>query len=125
VQRALLDDDVNAAVRVYAIWFNAYPGDARNRWRPDLLSDSRVVHFWDEGRSVGRLYFKTLPHIAGRRARQSQDPEGGVLWDAYLLYRSDARWDNQPPDVVSWGSTILLTRDTLSRDLFGLLARPH
>ena len=74
---------------------------------------------------VGRLYFKTLPHLAARRARRSQDPEGGVLWDAYLLYRSDARWDDQPPDVVSWGSTILLTRDTLSRDLFGLLARPH
>jgi hypothetical protein len=125
VQQALLDNDTKAAVRVYAIWFNAYPGDARTRWRPDLLSDSRVVHFWDERKSIGRLYFKTLPHLAARRALQSLDPEGGVLWDAYLLYRSDARWDSQPPDVVSWGSTILLTRDTLSRDFFGMLARPH
>ena len=37
------------------------------------------------------------------------------LIDAYLLYGPQARWDEQPPGLVSWGSTILSTRDSLSR----------
>jgi hypothetical protein len=40
-----------------------------------------------------------------------------------LLYGADARWDQQPPDVVSWGSTILMVRDRLKQDLSGILKR--
>ena len=113
-------------MRVYAIWFNMYPGDARDRWRSSLLSDPRVVHFWDEAQSAGRLFVGVLPRLAAQRAAQSIDVEGDVLWDAYLLFGRDARWevDEAPPDVVSWGSTILLTRETFRRDLLNALARP-
>jgi hypothetical protein len=90
-----------------------------------LLPDSRVVHFWDETRSIGHLFYRTLPRIAARRAPLSKDIEGTVLWDAYLLYGPAARWDadDKPPDVVSWGSTILLTQETFRRDFVAALPR--
>jgi hypothetical protein len=125
VQHTLLDANASAPVRVYAIWFNMYPGDARDRWLHGLLPDSRVVHFWDETRSIGHLFYRTLPRIAARRAPLSKDIEGNVLWDAYLLYGPAARWDadDKPPDVVSWGSTILLTQETFRRDFVAALPR--
>jgi hypothetical protein len=108
---------------VYAVWYNMFPGDSRGHWRADLLTDSRVAHYWDEPRAVGRLYFQNLPRMWEKRARDTVPPQDVILWDAYLLYDGEARWDEQPPDVVSWGSTILLTRDGLKRDLDAVLKR--
>ena len=123
VQQALLGPNANARVRVYAVWFNMFPGDARQRWRDDLLSDTRVAHYWDEQRLVGRLYFQGLPQIWEKRAAETVPPEDLVLWDAYLLYAPNAQWRDQPPDVVSWGATILRTADRLTRDLETVLNR--
>ena len=67
-QEALLARNEQPALRVYAVWFNMFPGDSREYWRPDLLTDSRVVHLWDDERSVGRLYYQLLPKIWERRA---------------------------------------------------------
>jgi hypothetical protein len=63
--------------------------------------------------------------LAARRASESKGTAGSVLWDAYLLYGTDARWDSEPPDAISWGSTILLTRDTLARDLRSAMSVRH
>ena len=117
MQQTLLGLNVDAPLRVYAVWFKMYPGDARERWRADLLTDARVRHYWDEPRSVGRLYLQTLPRIWPLRAAETVLPQADALWDAYLLYPADARWDEQPPDVISWGATILQTQESLDRDL--------
>ena len=111
------------ALRVYAVWFNMFPGDSREYWRADLLTDSRVVHLWDDERSVGRLYYQLLPKIWERRAVGTIPPQDLTLWDAYLLYAPEARWIDEPTDVISWGSTILLTLDRLNRDLKEALKR--
>lgn len=126
MQQTLLDGNPNASVRVYAVWFNMYPGDARNRWRSSLLSDARVVHFWDDVQSIGRLMAGVLPRFATERARQSIDVDDDILWDAYAIYGRDARWDvdGAPPRVISWGSTILLTQETFRQALLDTLARP-
>jgi hypothetical protein len=104
----------NARLRVYAVWFNMYPNDARQRWPATLLTDSRVRHYWDGQREVGRLYLQLLPAIWGRRAAETVLPQADALWDAFLLYAYDAEWAEQPPAVVSWGSPILLTSDALA-----------
>jgi hypothetical protein len=39
----LLSVNPKAPLRVYAVWFNMYPGDARERWRADRLTDPRVA----------------------------------------------------------------------------------
>lgn len=126
VQQTLLDANAGASVRVYAIWFNMYPGDARDRWHSNLLPDARVVHFWDETESVGRLFAGAVRRFGTRRAPPSIELEEDVLWDAYLLYGRDARWeaDDPPADVISWGAPILLTQETFQRDFLSALGRP-
>ena len=123
MQTELLERYPRANVRVYAVWFNMYEGDSRARWRRDLMPDSRVEHFWDEGRALGLRYFDDLARLAGRRAANTKETEGKVLWDAYLLYPTGATWDGSRTNVISWGRTILLTRDTLQRDFVKYAAR--
>ena len=116
VQQTLLEPHRNARLQVYAVWFNMFPGDAREKWRGDLLTDARVVHYWDEQQSVGRLYFQGLPQIWEKRAADTITPQDLALWQAYLLYATDAQWKDQPPEVDSRASTILLTREKLTPD---------
>lgn len=99
-------------------------GDARDRWRADLLPDRRVQHWWDEGRIVGRRLLDDLrPHHA-LRAPGSKDFRGPILWDAYLLFDRRARWGATMPAPVSWGYTILAARDTLAEHVNRQLRNP-
>ena len=126
MKQTLLDANPTAPVRVYAIWFKMYPGDARERWRPTLLDDSRALQFWDNAKVMGRLFFNHLPTLAARQVSPSVAIEGDVLWDAYLLYGPDARWKDADltKGVASWGSTILSTQDEFLRDFLSLIAGP-
>ena len=117
MHETLLEPQPEVSLSVYAVWFSMVSTDARERWRAQLLPDPRVVHYWDESRSVGRSLFETVPRIWPSRAAESRRPQGGVLWDAYLLFGPDARWDDETPRVLSWGHTILMTRERLARDL--------
>jgi len=121
VQQALLDPQPDARLRVYAVWFAMYPDDARDQWRARLLPDERVAHFWDEPRSVGTLLFRNLPGFWEKRAAETKQPVDGVLWDSWLLFGPDARWDDEAPPLVSWGYTILMTRTRLERDFHRIL----
>jgi hypothetical protein len=113
VQKELLERHPSAALKVYAVWFNMVGGDERSRWQRDLLTDSRVAHFWDEKKVIGRWYAKHLEYKGS----------GGVLWDAWALYGPEARWDQGPSHRVDWGRTIVGTRDKLRQQFEGLLGR--
>ena len=89
-------------------------GDARDRWRPDLLTDRRVEHWWDDNRVVGKRLLEDLRPYASVRAAGSKEFRGQVLWDAYLLFDGRARWGTTLPAPVSWGYTILAARDALA-----------
>ena len=117
VQRTLKDPAIDSRLRVYAIWLNMFPGDARQHWRDTLLTDPRVRHYWDEQRVVGRLYLQTLPAIWPKRSTETVLPDADALWDAYLLYGRDTDWADQPPAVISWGAPILRSSEALARDL--------
>jgi hypothetical protein len=121
VQQTLLGPNLNAPLRVYAVWFNMYPGDARVRWRAELLTDARVRHYWDEQRSVGRVFLQILPRLWPVRAPETVLSQADALWDTYLLYPADARWDEEPPSAFSWGTTILQTKESLDRNVLQLL----
>jgi len=110
-------------LRVYAVWFNMYPGDARERWRDMLLTDSRVRHYWDGRRAIGQLYLQLLPTIWPKRSADTTLPDADALWDAYLLYAPDAQWADRPPDVVSWGTPIYRSTDTLIEGLARMARR--
>jgi hypothetical protein len=114
----LLQKDATAMLKVYAVWFNMFPGDDRSRWPEGLLSDRRVVEYWDEKKVLG-TWFANHPDY--------DDYPRPVLWDAYLLFGAGSRWEGQPSDRVGWGFTILQTREQLEKDLRGLEAfqSPH
>jgi hypothetical protein len=124
VQTTLLGPNPDPDLRVYAVWFNMYPSDTRQRWRDSLLTDPRVRQYWDEQRGVGRLYLQTLPAIWPRRSADTRLSNTDALWDAYLLYERDAYWGDAPPDVISWGSPIIGATETLHNDLERAVAQP-
>jgi hypothetical protein len=121
VQTQLLDKYPNAPLRVYAVWFNMYPGDERSKWPASLLADGRVTHLWDEEKIVGRWYNERADSM-----RPSLTPEskwnGQILWDSYLLYAPDATWDDAPTRLLRWGRTIVAAREALRRDFEAMFA---
>jgi hypothetical protein len=121
VQEEVLEKYPDADLRVYAIWFNMMPSDARDQWPPDLLTDPRVVHRWDEPKAAGTWYAERAPAMEGRLTPASKW-SGDVLWDTLLLYSRDARWEGEPTGLLSWGRTIVAARDDLKAEfekLFG------
>ncbi len=89
------------------------PSDARSRWAwtGGVLSDPRIVNFWDEKKKVGRFF-------AGKNP-DTDDPD--VVWDAYYLYGPDAEWESKPEPVISTGATVRAEADELKNRLVPLL----
>jgi hypothetical protein len=121
-ERDLLEALPHADVRVYAIWFAMYPGDARAKWPGALMTDARVIHFWDEERVSGTRYLSPLPALLGRRAAGTLQPTADALWDAFFVYPPGTTWQDPVPLPASWGYPIMVTRDALVQNVEGLLA---
>jgi len=126
VQKEILDAHRDSDLRVYAVWFNMVEGDARDRWSPELLTDRRVVHFWDEGKTVGAFF---APRTQSEEMEQALAPNSSglgqaVLWDSYLVFGPESKWDNGPSGIRRWGRTILRTRNDLGEAVKGLLTAP-
>jgi hypothetical protein len=107
-----------ANFRVYAVWYNMFQGDSRERWPARLMTDPRVVHIWDEGRVIGGFYTTIKPAIQDKLSADSSDFQGPVMWDAYYLYGKTARWTGTAPTgLIRWGHTILQSSQSLVREL--------
>lgn len=122
VQTELLDKHRKANLRVYAVWFNMMPNDSRAKWSPTLLTDSRVIHRWDEPKTIGRWFAPQTPAMRPQLSDGSAWSDGDALWDAYLLYGADAKWNETPTGLIHWGRTIVAGREALRQDferLFG------
>jgi hypothetical protein len=93
----VLEKHKSTDLRVYVVWFSMIPTDARSRWRltGHVIDDSRVVHFWDEQRVVGRWF-----------AEQADWDEGDIMWDVYFLYGPEAKWGESPGEPLAHGGTI-------------------
>ena len=122
VQQELLPAFPNAKLRVYAVWFNMYPGDARSKWPAKVLTDPRVLHFWDEQRVTGTKYMTQLPAILARRAPETLQPDADAMWDAFFVYPAGDTWQYPLPLPASWGYPIMVTRDRLPQQIATLLA---
>jgi len=122
VQTQLLDKYRQANVRVYAVWFSMMPADSRAKWSPTLLTDSRVIHRWDEPKTIGQWFAPQTPAMRPQLSAGSAWSDGEILWDAYLLYGADAKWNERPTELIHWGRTIVAGREGLRQDfdrLFG------
>ena len=78
MQNEILSKNPSADLKVYVVWFNMLPGDARWRWDGDGMTDPRVTHLWDEQKTVGTWFSREVTH--------SDSP----TWDFYVLYPPDA-----------------------------------
>ncbi len=114
VQNDLLEKQPTAGLQVYVVWFSMIPTDARGAWRwtGNVITDPRVVHFWDDQKVVGRWY-------AQHETPAEIDP--GIVWDAYFLYGPEAEWKVKPEPLISWGATVVDEYETLEKNMIPLL----
>jgi hypothetical protein len=105
-----LEKDPSAEVRVYAVWFNVLSGDNKGAWDASLLNDDRVTEYWDGDINAGPWFAENLPF-----------DHGPLAWDVYYLFGADARWEEAPAPLVSYGYTLLNSRERLRSDLQALL----
>ena len=113
MQSEILKTNQASNLRVYVIWFSMIPTDTRSRWNwtGGILDDSRVLHYWDDKKSVGRFYAGKDP--------ESNDPD--VVWDTFYLYGSDAKWIEKPDRELATGMTVRNEFDTLKTAVLPLL----
>ena len=117
-QHDLLEKNPAADVRVFVVWFRMYPGDQESAWPREILLDRRVIQTWDEPKVAGRWFMSHLSGLRPSRGGDGRFPQrDDALWDSYLLFARDATWTSAPTGVVSWGYTVMRTRQKLSDDL--------
>jgi hypothetical protein len=106
VQDEILAKNNTPNLRVYAIWFDMLFGDDRSKWDGDGMVDPRVVHLWDEQKSVGNWYSANVTH------------HEKTTWDFYALYGPGAR---DLSALVAMGGTIIGDHDQLAASIRPLL----
>ena len=118
MQEELLKGNTDADLRVYAVWFEMFPGDARERWLPEAMPDRRVRHYWDEEKVVGSWYGERIGEMRAQLVPESKGVgDEPVLWDAYLVYGPEAHWADVPSGLRRWGRTVIGTRESLREAL--------
>ena len=120
----MLDEHEDADIQVYAVWFSMFGSETRENWPSEALTDPRVVHYWDDEKTVGRWYAERMSAMENTRAPGSSPLRGNVLWDAYLVYGPDARWAESPSHLRQWGRTILATQERLREAFAAVVSQP-
>jgi hypothetical protein len=80
-------------------------GDSRTAWDREVLDDMRVTQLWDGRQLVGSWL----------------QAHGGALWDTFLVYGPDARWESEPESALASGAPIIGATDELERSLLPLI----
>jgi hypothetical protein len=95
-----------------------YPGDEESRWPRAILVDRRVVQTWDEPKTAGRWFMGHLSDLRPSRGGDGRFPQrDDALWDSYLLFDREGTWSSTPSGLLSWGFTVMRTRQKLAEDL--------
>ena len=108
----ILNKHADPKLKVFVVWLKKYPGAARSAWKPALLPDARVTHFWDE------------ELISGRFFASHRKPKSGVEWDAFFVYGPKASWDETPAPLISFARPVKPNHQKLKDALLPLLKKP-
>ena len=106
-------------MRVFVVWFRMLEDDELGRWPREVFTDSRVEQRWDESKAAGKWFLENL-----RDMRPAHDVAGtfpqrvDAMWDTWMLFDRGAAWKESTPDgLLSWGYTIMKTRQQFQDDL--------
>jgi hypothetical protein len=95
VRSEILDKHPATQLRVYVVWFDMLPGEARQMVDLQILADRRATNYWDESRITGRWF---SDHVVQDR---------GITWDTYFFYGPNARWETTPEPLLSSGAPVI------------------
>lgn len=109
----ILEQRRDPSLRVYAVWVDRL-GATKEDIDESVLADERVMHFWDGEAHVGSA-------LAG-----AVDYPGPELWDAYVLFRPEARWEagRAPEGLAGSGWTVIGESERLAAEVDALLGGP-
>jgi hypothetical protein len=92
--------------------------DEAGRWPRQVFTDRRVEQRWDEPRAAGRWFLDNLRDLTPAHAVSGKFPQRvDAMWDTWMLFDRGARWTDNPDGLLSWGYTIMQTRQQLQDDL--------
>ena len=113
IQEYALKRNPTLDVKVYAVWYEMYPGDSPDDFPAarTLMPDRRVSHYWDPGKDVGRWFYGFVP----------SNVTGEIEWDAFYLFDKTAVWTDKPTALLTSGRTILQERRNLTSKIAELL----
>jgi hypothetical protein len=104
VRSKILDAVDSPELRVYAIWLNQRPTDARDQIDESTLADPRVTQYWD-GEGVTGRYFADAD-VAGMGY-------AGFVYDVYYVFGPKAAWGQHPEPVAAAGGPVLYDGEKL------------
>jgi len=88
-------------------------GDDRSAVDTDLMTDPRVIHYWDGERLLGTWF--------PQQEEYKSVTFGPIAWDTYFLYGPDAKWGDVPEPLVTFGRTLIGKSGNLEKSLRPLL----
>lgn len=104
LQNNYLANKPDADVVIYAVWFSILPKDAASEWDATLLTDERVVHFWDSDRLLSDHIIQNKEGISGIYS--------DVAHGLYLLYGPESVWEHELPSNLVDSATPLFAWTT-------------
>jgi hypothetical protein len=87
VQEAIIDGFPQADIAVSLVWIRMLPLDnkATARYRALSLRDTRIRHFYDPHKRVGKAFAQAFGVV------------GKVAWDMYMFFPVGVEWVGLPP----------------------------
>ena len=98
VREHVLDAEPSEQLRVYAVWLDQRPTDARDTIDESTLDDPRVTQYWDGTGVTGTHFAETDLGGLGY---------SGFVYDSYYVFGPDARWDDEPAPLAAAGAPVL------------------
>jgi hypothetical protein len=104
VREHILDQERSKDLRIYAVWLNQRPTDARDEIDESILDDARVTQFWDEEGITGRYFAEEDLGGLGY---------SGFVYDVYYVFGGDAAWADEPAPLAASGAPVLYDGEKL------------
>ena len=96
-QKEVMDKYADEDLKVYVVWMPMLASDARDKWKPALIDDARIEHFWNGSRTIGKWFTDNM---------KTCGTLGPIAWDAYYLFDKNAEWEDAPAPVVACGTPV-------------------